>query len=140
MSHTHRWIIWGLWIGLTAAVIAPGGGLAQEAPEERTIQGEIVDPAAYLKEGKRGSEMVDETYEALDGGQTLALLEDGTTALYLLLAEAPGEDPNELVYDYVNQPVSVTGVVYERGGLQGIVLTSAQPLNTPPAASAAAAP
>ena len=87
-----------------------------------------MDPATYLKDGRHGASLVDQTYEALDGGQTLALLEEVTGTLYLLLAEEPGEDPNELVYDYVNQPMTVQGTVYERGGLHGIVLHSIEPI------------
>ena len=107
-------------VGLTFA----GGAIAQET---KTLQGEIVDPASYLKGGRHGLEMEDETFEAVDGGQTLALLEDGTGNLYLFLSAEAGEDPNELAYDYVNQAVTVTGAVYERGGLRGIVADSVEP-------------
>ncbi|MBI4003846.1 MAG: hypothetical protein HY353_02385 [Candidatus Omnitrophica bacterium] len=117
--------------GMVALGIA-GGVMAQET---KTLQGEIVDPASYLKDGRHGLEMEDETYEAVDGGQTLALLENGTGNLYLLLGEEAGEDPNELAYDYVNTEVTVTGIVYERGGLRGIVATSIEPLNAPQAPS-----
>lgn len=106
------------------------------AAEERTITGEIVDPAGYVKEGRRGPELVEQTYEAVDGGQTLAVLEDGTDTLYLLLAEQPGEDPNELAYDYVNQQVKVKGTVHERGGLRGMVATSVEPLTAASSPSA----
>jgi len=101
---------------------------AAHAQSEQTMRGEIVDPASYLKDGRHGPSLVDQTYEALDGWQTLALLEEATGTLYLLLAEEPGEDPNELVYDYVNQPMTVQGMVYERGGLHGIVLRSIEPI------------
>jgi len=108
--------------------------IAQEAPKR--IQGEIVDPASYLKDGRHGPEMEDASFEAVDGGQTLALLEEGTGNLYLFLGAQSGEDPNELAYDYVNQQVKVTGSVYERGGLRGIVAESVEPL-VPPAADTA---
>ena len=105
-----------------------GAALAQQ---ELVIEGEIVDPAAYLKDGRHGPDLINQTYEALDGGQTLALLDAKTNSLYLLLAEEPGEDPNELAYDYVNQRLHVTGTVYERGGLHGIVVKSVTPLEAP---------
>ncbi len=124
-------------IGLTVAFI---GTAPMLFAEEQTITGEVVDPAGYLKEGRRGPELVDQTYEAVDGGQTLAVLEDGTETLYLLLAEQPGEDPNELVYDYVNQQVKVQGSVHERGGLRGIVAASVEPLAAPSQPSAASTP
>lgn len=108
-----------------AAVTIAGGAMAQET---KTLKGEIVDPASYLKDGRHGLEMEDETYEAVDGGQTLAILEHGTGNVYLLLGAEPGEDPNELAYDYVNQEVTVIGTVYERGGLRGIVADSIEPI------------
>ena len=118
-------LIAALLVGLTGPAFA----------EPKTLQGEIVDPAAYVKTGTHGPETEDATYEAVDGGQTLALLEDGTSALYLLLAEEPGEDPNELAYDYVNRKVTVVGTLYERGGLHGIVATSIAPVEPPAATS-----
>ncbi len=103
---------------------------------QRTLQGEVLDPGAFLRDGRRGPEQIDQTYEAVDGGQTLALLEDRTGILYLLLADSPGEDPSGLVYDHVNQKVAVTGRVYERGGLRGIVAALVEPVETPDAAPA----
>jgi len=121
----RRWIA-ALGMTLGAAGAWPLAAAAQEGGSQ-TLRGEIVDPAGYLKDGKRGPDVVEETYEAVDGGQSLALLaEDGT--LYLQLAEQPGEDPSELAYDYVNQPVAVTGPVYERPGLRGIVPLTVEPL------------
>ena len=118
-------------VGLLAgALVAATPLLAQQ---EQTIRGEIVDPAAYLKDGRHGPELVNQTYEALDGGQTLAVLDDTGEHLYLLLAEEPGEDPNELVYDYVNQHLLVKGTVYERGGVRGIVVRSVEPIDAAPA-------
>ena len=123
---------WYVFVGffVTGLLLLPHH-LAQCAADpstQQTLQGEIVDPAAYVKEGRRGAEQTEQTYEAVDGGQTLALLEDGGGALYLLLADSSGSDPNEAVYDYVNQRVKLTGRVYERAGLHGIVVTSVEPL------------
>ena len=105
-----------------------------------TIQGEVVDPSVYLQEGRHGPELAEQTYEAVDGGQTLALLEDGADNLYLLLAEKPGEDPNELVYDYVNQKVKITGHIYQRSGVRGLVVSTVTPLEPPKTVTPSAAP
>lgn len=118
------WVTWFMLALVLGGLRAP----AAHAQSEQTMRGEIVDPASYLKDGRHGPSFVDQTYEALDGGQTLALLEDTTGTLYLLLAEEPGEDPNELIYDYVNQSLTVHGTVYERSGLRGIVLHSIEPI------------
>ncbi|MBI4341841.1 MAG: hypothetical protein HY599_00565 [Candidatus Omnitrophica bacterium] len=108
--------------------------------QPQTLRGEIVDPAAYLKTGEHGPEREELTYEAVDGGQTLALLEERTNALYLFLAEEPGEDPNELAYDYVNRQVTVVGQVFERSGLKGIIVSSIAPAAADPTPPSAAAP
>ena len=117
------------------------GPRASAAPV--TITGEVVDPATYVKSGQRGAAAENTSYEAVDGGQTLALLDEEHRALYLLLAEEPGEDPNELVYDFVNKLVTATGDVYERDGLKGLVLKTVEPVAGPaaaPATPAATAP
>ena len=112
----------------------------QGRPPGQTLRGEIVDPASYLKDGAHGSKQADQSYEAVDGGQTLALLEAGTDTLYLLVAEEPGEDPNELAYDYVNQEVKLTGRVLERGGMHGIIPSAVEPLNPPTPTASQPAP
>jgi hypothetical protein len=129
MTRAWRWTCITGFVLFALGLGAPPPAAAQST---QTLEGEIVDPAAYLKEGARGLSTVDQTYEAVDGGQTLAFLEDQTGALYLLLAEAAGEDPNELAYDYVNQKVKLTGTVHERGGLKGVVVVSIE-LVQPPA-------
>lgn len=128
-----------VWCGMASLVYCGGVAAAPESSStstpdsgvEKIIQGEVVDPAAYLKAGQRGAAVSDETYEAVDAGQTPALLEESTNRLYLLLADGPGDDPGALVYDYMNQRVKIKGRVYQRGGLNGIVLTQVEPLDVP---------
>ena len=126
MTRGMGFVVWTVMAACVAG--APSSAKAQEV---RTIQGEIVDPATYLKTGGHGPAAANHTYEAVDGGQTLALLDEATGQLYLLLAEEPGEDPNELIYDAANQTLKVTGTVYERAGLKGIVVKSVEPLSPP---------
>ena len=121
-------LVIGCMVGISAAFAEPTSTEQKAAAPEQSLQGEIVDPASYLKEGRHGAEMTDQTYEAVDGGQTLALLEEGTGTLYLLLSEQAGEDPSELAYDSVNKKVTVKGHVYERGGVHGLVATSLEPI------------
>ena len=124
---------------ILATAIVCATGMPAAFAQEVTLQGEIVDPATYLKSGRHGPEMEATTYEAVDGGQTLALLDEQSHVLYVLLAEEPGEDPNELVYDFVNKKVAATGEVYERDGLKGLVVKTVEPI-APPAAAATPAP
>jgi hypothetical protein len=123
---------------LLLAIAWPGASLG--AQEETVLQGEIVNPAAYLKDGARGPAVVEQSYEAVEAGQTLALLDDATSTLYLLLADAAGQDPNELVYEYVNQRVKLTGVIYERDGVKGVVVTNVEPLAPEPSETQAVPP
>lgn len=118
-------------MGLLLLGVGAGGFGASAEEAARTLTGEIIDPATYLRDGRHGPEMEELTYDAVDGGQSLALLEDGTGTIYLLLAEEAGEDPNELAYDYVNRQVTLTGIVYERGGLRGVLATTMQGLDQP---------
>ena len=122
---------------ITVVILLAGLAPSVFAEERPTVKlrGEVVDPALYLREGRHGTEREAETYEAVDGGQTLALLEEGTSTLYLFLTAQPGEDPNELVYDYVNKTVTVTGTVYERGGIKGVVPTAVEPVPASPEAA-----
>ena len=122
-----------LWLAMAAGVLTHGilpFVYAESSPATQTLRGEVVDPATYLKEGQHGSEWLDQMAEAADGGQTLALLEQGTQTLYVILGDTPGADPNELLYDHVGQQVTLKGHVYERGGLRGIVVTSIQSAET----------
>lgn len=135
-----RWMAIGVLVGtvcLGLAISVPAQEDEEEVATEEaaaTLQGEVIDPALYLREGRHGLEVEDLVYDAADGGQTLALLEEGTETIYLFLAGEPGQDPNELVYKYAGRRISVTGPVYERGDLRGIVPVSVESLEGAPAA------
>lgn len=116
-------------IALVALLGGAAAAMAENAPV--TIQGEVIDPALYLRETRHGADAEDAIYDAVDAGQTLAILGDGTGTVYVLLASGPGEDPNDLAYEHIAHRVKATGMVYERGGLKGIVLTSVESLEAP---------
>lgn len=120
----------GCKMALVMAVLV-SGACSAGAEDARTIQGEVMDPALYLREGRHGNDVEELIFDAVDGGQALALLENGTGSVYLLLAGEPGADPNELVYEYAGRSVNVTGSVYEKGGLRGIVATHVESLDGP---------
>ncbi len=118
-------------LGGLASVCILGIAAPLSAQTAKSLQGEVIDPALYLREGRHGQEAEDLIYDAADSGQTLALLEDGTGAVYLLLAGEPGDDPNESAYEYVGRRIKATGTIYERGKLWGIVVTNVEPLEAP---------
>ena len=117
-----RWVFTGMAFVSLAAT-------ASAAPI--TITGEVIDPALYLREGRHGLDAEEQTYDAVDGGQSLAVLDSETLNVYLCLAAQPGDDPNELLYEYVGRRVRVTGELYDRGGLKGLVITDVEPLEQP---------
>lgn len=116
---------------LSVTLFALLGAASSAMAETTTIQGELIDPALYLREGRRGMEAEDAIYDAVDAGQTLAILEDGTGTIYLLLAGESGEDPNDLAYEHIAHRVKASGTVYERGGLKGLVAMSVESLEAP---------
>ena len=122
---------------LLGLVLAAGAVSAQEA---KTVQGEVIDPSSYLREGRHGPDTEEHVYEAVDGGQSLALLEDGTGAIYIFLGSEPGEDPSDTVYEYAGHHVKITGPVYSKGGLTGIVATNVESLEPKTQPAAAPAP
>ena len=142
LLHSDRsLVVRGRWFGglvlLSYAVLlnvsreSEGGAQGRLLPRDQlelhgdmeTLQGRVIDPVAHLcQESERAADALP--------AQLLALLEDGTGLLYLLLAEAPGEDPRMLAADYFGRPVLLTGRLYQRGGLRGIVVTSIEPAET----------
>ena len=118
---------WAL-LGMITAVAAASATAAPVA-----LTGEVIDPGLYVREGRHGAETEEQIYDAVDGGQSLGVLEDKTQSVYLSLAAQPGDDPNEWLYEYIGRRVSVTGEVYVRGGVKGIVISGVQPLDQPPA-------
>lgn len=110
--------------GMAAVIDETQGGATQTT----TLEGELIAPALYLREGRHGPDVEDLISQAADAGQTLALLEEGTETVYLFLASESREDPNEFLYDHIGHRISVTGFLYERGGLTGIVPTDIVPL------------
>ena len=92
-----------------------------------SVTGEVVEPGLYLRDGQHGTGVTELSYEAASGARTLALLDPVDDTLYLLLTAAPGSDPSQLVDEYLNQMVTVSGFLYERSGIRGIVVTSIEP-------------
>ncbi|MBI3312099.1 MAG: hypothetical protein HYZ88_01050, partial [Candidatus Omnitrophica bacterium] len=85
-------------VGVVSGVLVASCAVSSFAQDTKTVRGEVIDPALYLREGRHGVNEADLINEAIDGGQSLALLEDGTNTVYLFLAGEPGEDPNDLAY------------------------------------------
>jgi len=86
-----------------------------------TLIGQVIDPVCYVRHDSKGADHKECALECAKQGITLAILEDKTEKVYLAFPEEHG-DPNEKLLSFVEEHVKVTGVVYSRGGLTGIVV------------------
>ena len=113
--------------GLTAlalmAVIVPASAQAQmEAPgyEIQTISGTVVDLSCKFGHGLSGADHRMCAQVCADKGIPLVILgSDGK--LYLpITADMPGSSSNDLLKEFAEQEVTVTGKVFSAGGASAI--------------------
>ncbi|TMQ66783.1 MAG: hypothetical protein E6K79_02435 [Candidatus Eisenbacteria bacterium] len=106
-----------------AAKSEPGQGVRM------TITGEVMDPACFLEAGAK-SISPGHFQCAIDcarSGQTLAIYDRANDRIYFIAGELPGKNPNDPVINFIHQKVDVTGGVYHRSGVYGIVITKVVP-------------
>ena len=94
-----------------------------------TITGEVMDPACFLEAGAK-SISPGHFQCAIDcarSGQTLAIYDRANDRIYFIAGELPGKNPNDPVINFIHQKVDVTGAVYHRSGVYGIVINKVVP-------------
>jgi predicted type IV restriction endonuclease len=113
--------------GIALVACLAGIGLvatAEDKPAEVTIQGEVVDLACWLEEGKMGPDHAKCAQSCVKGGTPAGIVtQDGSVYLVVVHAKE-GKAP----LDFVAQRVEVTGVVHERGGMKGIIASKCKKL------------
>jgi hypothetical protein len=89
------------------------------AAEVKTLKGEVVDQACFLKEKtNRGADHADCTESCLKKGKTAALVtEDGTVYTF---TGAYAADKNAKLVPFASKMVEVKGDVSESGGMKTI--------------------
>lgn len=100
-----------------------------EAGVRATIVGEVMDPACFLEAGVK-SISPGHFQCAIDcarSGQTLAIYDRANDRIYFIAGELPGQNPNDPVINFIHQKVDVTGAVYHRSGVYGIVIHKVVP-------------
>jgi hypothetical protein len=100
-----------------------------EAGVRTTIVGEVMDPACFLEAGAK-SISPGHFQCAIDcarSGQTLAIYDRANDRIYFIAGELPGTNPNDPVINFIHQKVDVTGAVYHRSGVYGIVISKVVP-------------
>ncbi len=91
-----------------------------QSPKEVTITGEIVDVSCYVKMGALGMDHKECALGCAKAGMPLALLEDKTGKVYLLVSDKEFESVNvklqPLEKSIAQKSIAVRGRTYEKGG------------------------
>jgi len=95
--------------------------------EEKTITGQVVDPACYISMGLKGESHVQCATACAKAGQAFGILDEKNGVLYQVIEGAPTTDPNKLLWDHVEQNVTVKGTVFHKDGMNAIVPTEVKP-------------
>jgi hypothetical protein len=123
-------------MGAAAAPAKP----PREKGQVTTITGEVMDPACFLEAGVKsiGPGHFQCAVDCARSGQTLAIYDRDADRIYFIAGELPGRNPNDPVMAFIHKKVDVTGTVYHRSGVYGIVILKVEPHQA--AAAGAAAP
>ncbi len=107
----------------TTAAPAPTKG-PREKGVATTIVGEVMDPACFLEAGPKsiGPGHFQCAVDCARSGQTLAIYDRPNDRIYFIAGELPGKNPNDPVINFIHKKVDVSGVVYHRAGVYGIVI------------------
>ncbi len=105
---------------------------AKTGPEKgvtMTITGEVMDPACFLEAGVKsiGPGHFQCAIDCARSGQTLAIYDRANDRIYFIAGELPGKNPNDPVINFIHQKVDVTGGVFHRSGVYGIVISKVVP-------------
>lgn len=111
------------------AAVAGFGMLAQaeDKKEEVEIQGEVVDLACWLEEGKMGPEHAKCAASCVKGGTPAGIVTDGGQVYLVVIHGKEGKSPLE----HVGSKVTVKGRTVERGGMNGIIASSCKKMEAP---------
>jgi hypothetical protein len=114
-------------VGLVALLVAFALPLAVVAAETASVTGEVIDTACYVKMGAKGDSHRECAQKCADAGIPLAILEDGTGKVVLLVAQKDMETPNQQLREHAGRKVTVTGRWFEKGGVKLLEVASVKP-------------
>jgi CDP-diacylglycerol pyrophosphatase len=112
-------------VGLTVA----GSLAAQEKPmKEATIKGEIIDSKCYLTGmmGGKGEEHKDCAIACIKGGLPVAILEEKTGKVYVVVPAKGQKGANEALVQYAAETVTLKGMFIEKGGTKLFAYSSVE--------------
>ena len=115
---------------LLAATLTFAAEEMKTGGEEKTITGQVVDPACYIAMNLKGESHKQCATACAKAGQAYGILDEKAGVLYQVIEGAPGTDPNKLLWDHVEQNVTVKCRVFHKDGMHAII-----PLEVKPAGS-----
>ncbi len=102
---------------IAAGFFAVGIATAQEAKENVTVKGEVLDMACYLDHGASGAKHADCAKTCIESGLPVGIKgEDGKT--YLVIGQH--QPMNKLLAAYAAKTITVKGKLVERDGFRMI--------------------
>ena len=106
-------------MGATGAEATEGA----KAGKVTTITGEVVDTRCYIgdDQDQKGPKHRACAVRCAKGGAALAILQDKTNDLYLIMPKEDGENPNTSFMELIAERVMVNGKVFEVGGMRAII-------------------
>jgi hypothetical protein len=110
-----------LTIALSISLLAQG-----KKGRESTIRGEVVDLQCYMSGATgtgKGASHKDCAISCAKGGIPLGILEDKSNTLYLAgQTKDAMKGANEMLLPFVAEKVTVTGRIYEKGGIKLLMI------------------
>ncbi|MER3445829.1 MAG: hypothetical protein C4291_02870 [Candidatus Dadabacteria bacterium] len=105
---------------LIASSLASAAEKKEMMGKEATITGQVVDPACYVSMGLNGETHKQCATACAKAGQAFGILDKKSGVLYQVIEASPTTDPNKLLWDHVEQTVTVKGKVFEKDGIHAI--------------------
>ncbi len=93
--------------------------LAAAQTKPVTITGLVVDTGCYLSHDTKGPKHVACATACATAGVPLAILDEASGTLYLPVA-VNHKNQNALLMPHIEKRVTVTGTLYDKGGMKGI--------------------
>lgn len=109
-------------------LIAPSSANAQDMKngEKVTVKGEVLDMACYMHHESRGAKHASCAASCINNGAPMGVIDDKGN-VYLMVEDHQNAQPYADMKNHAAETVSVTGVYYNRGGTQGLVVEKVEP-------------
>lgn len=119
-----------LFLALAVVGLTIVGSLAaqEKAMKEATVKGEIIDSKCYLTGmmGGKGEEHKDCAIACIKGGLPVAILEEKTGKVYVVVPAKGQKGANETLVQYAAETVTLKGMFVEKGGTKVFAYNSVE--------------